>query len=93
MSFLWPPGEVSVELEAWGEGGLSAGDFVCPGEEEASSVAGDGHGGQEVGDDDQVPGCDDQGVEEVGMQPEFEELSLEFGGASGSFLRRLLYVC
>lgn len=96
MSFPWPHGEVLVELEAWGEGGLSAGDLVCHGEEEASSAAaaagGAGHGGQEVGDDDQVPGCDDQGVEEVGTQPGFEALSLEFGGASGSFPRRLFYV-
>lgn len=97
MSFPWPHEEVSVELEAWGEGVLSAGDLVvCPREEEASSAAGAeagaGHGGQEVGGDDQVPACDDQGVEEVGMQLDFEELSLESDGASGSFPRRLFYV-
>lgn len=96
MSFPWPREEVSVELEAWGEGVLSAGDLVCPREGEASSVAGAeagaGHGGQEVGGDDQVPGCDDQGVEEVGMQLDFEELSLESDGASCSFPRRLFYV-
>lgn len=96
MSFPWPHEEVSVELEAWGEGVLSAGELVCPREEEASSAAGAeagaGHGGQEVGGDDQVPACDDQGVEEVGMQLDFEELSLESDGASDSFPRRLFYV-
>lgn len=96
MSFPWPHEEVLVELEAWGEGVLSAGDLVCPREEEASSAAGAeagaGHGVQEVGGDDQVPACDDQGVEEVGMQLDFEELSLESDGASDSFPRRLFYV-
>lgn len=96
MSFPWPHEEVLVELEAWGEGVLSAGDLVCPREEEASSAAGAeagaGHGGQEVGGDDQGLGCDDQGVEEVGMQLDFEALSLASDGASGSSPRRLFYV-
>lgn len=96
MSFPWPHEEVLVELEAWGEGVLSAGDLVCPREEEASSAAGAeagaGRGGQEVGGDDQGPGCDDQGVEEVGMQLDFEALSLASDGASGSSPRRLFYV-
>lgn len=30
-----------------------------------------------------MPGDDDQEVEEVGTQLDFEELSLEFGGVSG----------
>lgn len=60
MSFLQPPGEVSVELEVWGGVGLSAGERGClMNEEEVSSAAGAGHGGQEAGDDDQVPGNDD----------------------------------
>lgn len=96
MSFPWPHEEVLVELEAWGEGVLSAGDLVCPREEETSSAAGAeagaGHGGQEVGGDDQGLGCDDQGVEEVGMQLDFEALSLASDGASGSSPRRLFYV-
>lgn len=94
MSFLWPPGEVSVELEAWGEEVLSAGELVCQGEEEASFAAGAGagHGGQEEGDDDHVSGDDDQVVEEVGTWLDFEDLRLGFGGASGFFPQRLFCV-
>lgn len=95
-SFLWPHGEISVELEAWGGEGLSAGELVRPGREEASSASGScaavGHGGQKVGDDDQAPGDDDSVVEEVGTQLDFEELSLGLGGASGLLLQRSFYV-
>ena len=85
MSFLQPHREVSFELEAWGGEGLFAGELVCPGLEEASSSAGAGHGGQEAWDDERVLGNDDQVLEEFGTWLDFEELSLEFGGASSPF--------
>ena len=92
MSFLRPHGEVSVGLEAWGGEGLSAGELVCQGQEEASSAAGSGegvgHGGQEVGDDGHVPWDDDPVVEEVGTWLDSEDLNPEFDEASGSFPRR-----
>lgn len=59
MSFQWPHGEVSVELEAWGGEDLSVGELVWLTEEEPSSAAGSGHGGLEAGAEDKGPGADD----------------------------------
>lgn len=90
-SVRWPHGETLVGLEAWGAEGPSAGKRVCLGEAEASSgaaAAAAGHGGREAGGDDQVPGDGGPGAEEAGTQLGFAELSLEVGGASGSFPRR-----
>lgn len=90
--FLWPHGEVSVEPEAWGEEVLSVGRHGRRGKAGASSAAGAGHGGQEAGGEDHVPGDDDQVEEELGMRLQWEELRLGFGGASGSFPQRCFCV-
>lgn len=45
MSFQWPHGEVSVELEAEGGEDPSAGELVWPMEQEASSAGGAARGG------------------------------------------------
>lgn len=88
LRFLWPHGEVSVEPEAWGEEVLSAGGRGRQGKEGASSAAGAGHGGQEAGGEDHVPGDDDQVEEGLGTRLHWEELRLGFGRASGSFPQR-----
>lgn len=85
MSFLWPHGELWVELEAWGGEGLSADKLVWLVEGGPSSAGCAGPGGQEAVADDPGPGADDWAVEEPGTQRDFEESSLAPGRASGPF--------